>query len=69
MPIMLDGKTVMTSPDRCYYIQRDGHTIEINLNKCEMGIDIGLDLDTNEEVGLNPAEILLAQLYEESSYD
>lgn len=53
------------TPDRCYYIRRDGDTIEVNLNQVEKGIDTGLNIDKNEETWLHPVEIAYANMLEE----
>ena len=63
---MQDYRLFLMTPDRCYYVKRDGDTIEINLTKCEKGIDIGLNIDKNVETWLHPVEIAYAKLLEES---
>jgi hypothetical protein len=52
----------MTS-ERCYYLQREGRTIEVNLNLMDKGYNKGLVIsgcDTGEYICLSKAEILFA---------
>lgn len=51
--------------DRCYYIQRGCLTLEVDLNKVDMGWETGLCLETLEEMWLTSAEVFFAQYLEE----